>query len=65
VAELVYTVVSERIGALLDEIRRINPEAHERARAAVLKEGKLSRYWASKLQQLHLLGLLAQSSALA
>ncbi|UIF85822.1 hypothetical protein [Cupriavidus sp. UYPR2.512] len=63
-AELVYAVVIERIGALLNEIQRINPEAHERARVAVLEDGRLSRYWASKLQQLHLLGLLAPSSAL-
>ncbi|WP_149137293.1 hypothetical protein [Cupriavidus campinensis] len=62
-AELVYAVVVERIGALLNEIKRINPESYERARVAVLEEGRLSRYWASKLQQLHLLGLLAPSSA--
>ncbi|WP_429259874.1 hypothetical protein [Paraburkholderia sp. GAS334] len=62
-AELVYAVVIERIGALLNEIERINFEAHERARVAVLEEGRLSRYWASKLQQLHLLGLLDPSSA--
>lgn len=64
-AEQVYAVVIERIGALLNEIKRINPEAHGRARVVVLEEGRLSRYWASKLQQLHLLGLLAPSSALA
>ncbi|GCB06542.1 hypothetical protein [Ralstonia sp. SET104] len=64
-AELVYAVVIERIGALLNEIKRTNPKAHEQARVAVLKEGRLSRYWASKLQQLHLLGLVAPSSALA
>lgn len=61
-AELVYAVVVERIGALLNEIKRINPAAYERARLTVLVEGRLSRYWASKLQQLHLLGLLAPSS---
>lgn len=64
-AELVYAVVINRVGALLDEIKRINPEAHDRSRVAVLEEGKLSRYWASKLQQLHLLGLLASASVLA
>jgi hypothetical protein len=64
-AELVYAVVIERIGALLDEIERINPDAHERARVAIREKGRLSRYWASKLQQLHLLGLLAPSSAVA
>ncbi|MDO1530546.1 hypothetical protein QMK61_17040 [Fulvimonas sp. R45] len=62
-AERVYAVVMERIGALLNEIKRINPEVHERARVAVLEERRLSRYWASKLQQLHLLGLLASPSA--
>lgn len=60
-AERVYAVVTERIGALLNEIKRIQPEAHERARVAVLVERRLSRYWASKLQQLYLLGLLAPS----
>jgi hypothetical protein len=64
-AELVYAVVIDRIGALLNEIKRINPDAHERARVVVLEEGRLSRYWASKLQQLHLLGLLAPHSAVA
>lgn len=58
-AERVYLFVVDRISALLAEIKRINPEAHESARVAVLEEQRLSRYWASKLQQLHLLGLLA------
>lgn len=58
-AERVYDAVVSRIGALLIEIKRISPEAHEVARRAVQDEGRLSRYWASKLQQLHLLGLLA------
>lgn len=62
-AELVYAVVIERIRALLREIKRISPQAHEKAQVRVLKEGQLNRYWASKLQQLHLLGLLAPSSA--
>lgn len=62
-AELVYAVVIERIDALLNEIKRLNPNAYERARVVVLEEGRLNRYWASKLQQLHLLGLLAKSSA--
>jgi hypothetical protein len=65
VAERVYSFVVDRIGALLAEIKRINPEAHEMARVAVLEEGRLSRYWASKLQQLHLLGLLAPDAPLA
>ena len=58
-AERVYGAVSDRICALLSEIKRINPKAHERARVTVLEERRLSRFWASKLQQLHLLGLLA------
>lgn len=58
-AERVYVAVIDRIGVLLEEIKRIDPEAHERARTAVVTEGRLSRYWATKLQQLHLLGLLA------
>ncbi len=64
-ADRVYAVVIDRIGALLNEIKRIDPEAHERARVAVLEEGRLSRYWASKLQQLHLLGLLTPSVSMA
>lgn len=62
-AERVYIVVIDRIGVLLDEIKRINPESHERARVAIQEKGRLSRYWASKLQQLHLLGLLASSTS--
>jgi hypothetical protein len=58
----VYAAVIDRIGALLGEIKRIHPEAHESARVAVLEAGQLSRYWAGKLQQLHLLGLLAPPS---
>jgi hypothetical protein len=57
-ADRIYVVVLERIGVLLDEIKRISPDAHERARVAVIEEGRLSRYWATKLQQLYLLGLL-------
>ena len=59
-AERVYAVVISRIDVLLNEMKRLNPEASERARVAVENEGKLSRYWSSKLQQLHLLGLLAR-----
>lgn len=61
-ADRVHSLLLNRIGALLAEIKRINSDAHERARVAVLEEGRLSRYWASKLQQLHLLGLLAQET---
>ena len=61
-AERVYFVLNDRIGALLNEIKRLNPTAHEKARTAVSEEGRLSRYWASKLQQLHLMGLLAPNA---
>lgn len=57
-AERVYVVVVDRIGSLLSEIRRLNPKAHERAHHEVVERGNLTRYWASKLQQLHMLGLL-------
>lgn len=62
-AERVYQYVIDRIGALLAEIRRVSPEAHEKARVAVLEEGRLSRYWAIKLQQLHLLGMLSPATS--
>lgn len=57
-AEKVYDVVLSRINALLNEIKQTNPEAHERARKAVQEEGHLSPYWASKLQQMYMLGLI-------
>lgn len=62
-AERVYAVVVHRIAALLDEIHRISPQAHDAARIAVYEEGKLTRYWATKLQQLYLLGLLPSNTA--
>lgn len=57
-AEKVYGVVLNRVTLLLSEIKRVNPTAHERAERQVFREGSLTRYWASKLQQLHMLGLL-------
>lgn len=60
-AARVHAAVVDRINALLDAIRRINPASHDRAQSVVMEEGRLSRYWASKLQQLHLLGLLSRS----
>lgn len=57
-AERVYTAVVDRIDALLAELRRQNPDAYESARKAVEERGQLTRYWAGKLQQLHLLGML-------
>lgn len=62
-AERVYDAVIDRIDALLTEIKRIDPGSHERARTSVVEEGQLSRYWAGKLQQLHLLGLLAPAAS--
>lgn len=61
-AEKVYDVVLSRVSALLNEIKQIDPEAHERARQAVQEEGNLSPYWASKLQQLHMLGLITPTA---
>lgn len=57
-ADRVYGAVTDRIDALLAEIQRIAPQAHAAALSQV-QRGELSRYWATKLQQLHLLGVLA------
>ena len=57
-AEKVYDIVLSRVNALLNEIKQIDPEAHEGAQQTVQEEGNLSPYWASKLQQLHMLGLI-------
>ncbi len=57
-AERVYNAVVDRIDALLEEVKRRQPEAYEVARVAVDERGELTRYWAGKLQQLHLLGML-------
>ncbi len=57
-AEKVYTAVVDRIDALLSEIKHRQPDAYEAARVDVDERGQLTRYWASKLQQLHLLGML-------
>ncbi|MBH9553107.1 hypothetical protein [Inhella gelatinilytica] len=56
-ADRVYGAVTDRIDALLAEIQRMAPQAHAAALAQV-QRGELSRYWATKLQQLHLLGVL-------
>ena len=57
-AERVYTAVVDRVDVLLGELKRRQPEAYEAARVDVDEHGQLTRYWASKLQQLHLLGML-------
>lgn len=62
VAQRVYAVVVARIDALLKEVERINPGAYRKAKDAVVVQGLLSRYWAVKLQQLHMLGLIAKES---
>ena len=57
-ASQVYRAVVERIDVLLQELRRVEPKAHESARVDVEERGRLTGYWARKLQQLHLLGIL-------
>lgn len=62
-ADRVYTAVVDRIDALLGELKRRQPEAFETVRVDVEERGQLTRYWVSKLQQLHLLGMLPASTA--
>lgn len=57
-AERVYTAVVDRIDTLLRELKRRQPKTFETVRVAVEEHGQLTRYWANKLQQLHLLGML-------
>lgn len=57
-AERVYTAVIDRIDQVLNELRRRDPGAYEAAFIDVDERGQLTRYWANKLQQLHLLGML-------
>jgi hypothetical protein len=61
-AEQVYSAVVDRIDALLGELKRRQPKAHEAIRVDVEERGQLTGYWARKLQQLHLLGMLASDS---
>lgn len=62
-AQRVYTAVVDRIEALLGELERRQPQAYEAVRVDVEERGQLTRYWAGKLQQLHLLGMLPASTA--
>lgn len=62
-AERVYTAVVDRIDALLGELKRRQPQAYETVRVDVEERGQFTRYWAGKLQQLHLLGMLPASTA--
>lgn len=57
-AERVFTAIMDRIDSLLEELRRRHPQAFEAVRIDVVERGQLTRYWANKLQQLHLLGML-------
>lgn len=57
-AQRVYSAVVDRIDALLGELKRRQPKTYEAARAEVEERGQLTGYWARKLQQLHLLGML-------
>ncbi|MEJ6007174.1 hypothetical protein WG899_16620 [Paucibacter sp. AS339] len=57
-ADRIYGAVTDRIDALLAEIQRMAPQAHAAALVQV-QRGELSRYWSTKLQQLHLLDVLA------
>lgn len=61
--ERFYTAVVDRIEALLIELKRRQPKAHEAVRMEVEDRGELTPYWARKLQQLHLLGMLTCSAA--
>lgn len=62
-AERVYTAVVDRIDSLLGELRRRQPQTFETVRADVEERGQLTRYWANKLQQLHLLGMLPTATS--
>lgn len=58
----VYSAVVDRIDALLGELKRRQPTAYESARMEVEEYGQLTGYWARKLQQLHLLGMLPSAT---
>lgn len=57
-AERVYAAVMDRINTLLVELQRRHPLPFEKVRRDIEERGQLTRYWANKLQQLHLLGML-------
>lgn len=62
-AERVYIAVVDRIDALLGELERRQPQTFETVRVDVEERGHLTRYWANKFQQLHLLGMLPAATA--
>lgn len=61
-ADRVYVAVLDRIDMLLAELRRRMGKAYEQVERDVQVAGNLSRYWAVKLQQLHLLGMLTPAA---
>lgn len=61
-ADRVYAAVIDRIGALLEEVQRRIPEVYEQARQDVEVRGTLTCFWAAKLQQLYLLGMLSSAT---
>jgi len=54
----IYSAVVDRIDSLLGELRRRQPKTYDAVRLDVEERGRLAAYWARKLQQLHLLGML-------
>jgi hypothetical protein len=57
-ADRVWVAVIDRIDALLSAIRVLIPAAYEEVRRDVEERGTLTPYWAAKLQQMYLLGIL-------
>ena len=64
-AERVYVAIVDRIDGLLGEIQRRVPQVYDDVRADVDERGNLTTYWSTKLQQLHLLGMLPDEPAAA
>lgn len=64
-ADRVYGAVVDRIDALLGDLRRRQPDVYEAVRVDVEERGQISGYWARKLQQLHLLGMLPSDTGYA
>lgn len=61
-AEHVYAAVVGRIDVLLAELKIRKPKIYEVTRKEVEVNGQLTRYWAGKIQQLHLLGMLQDTT---
>ncbi|MCR5881863.1 hypothetical protein LRS03_02915 [Rhizobacter sp. J219] len=60
-ADRVYEGVINRIEALLEQLELRIPKIYAEVREDVNVNGVLSRFWAAKLQQLYLLGMLRPS----